>query len=174
MRKMILVLALVAIAAAPALADRSMVGGTCTVLSPAFLVPETVNVIEFAVLNGSTDTEWTSWVDFTFHDCFEITGGWFDATGISGPGNFGFSWTGQVATFMDADGGYGEMYGGDTVLFYVEVIPHCECGDYLVHWFQQGDIWGADPHFVEGDVTVTVCDVTATQDSSWTSLKSLY
>ena len=175
MRKMILVLALVAIAAAPALADRDMTGGTCDVLSPAFLVPEAVNVVEFLITNNSPDAEWTTDVIFTFAECFEVTGGWYTDNGSFTGAVFNFSFAGSVATFLDGDAGYGEIYGaGDTCLFYVEVIPHCECGDYLVHWFQQGDIYGAEPHFVEGDVTVIVCDVTATQNSTWTSLKSLY
>lgn len=175
MKKLFLTLALLALVAAPAMADRDMTGGTCEVLSPSFLVPEAVNVIEFIVVNNSPDAEWTAEVVFTFPECIEITGGWYDGTPANPTADFDFSFAGTVASFVDGDLGYGEIYAlGDYCLFYVEVIPHCACGDYLVHWSQLGDIYGAEPHFIEGDVTVTVCDDVATQNSNWTSLKSLY
>jgi len=175
MKRLFLTLALVAFIAAPAMADRDLSGSTCEVLSPSFLVPGAVNVIEFLVVNNSPDTEWIADVIFTFPECFEIVGGWYDGSMSNPAASFNFSFAGTVASFMDGDGGYGEIYGlGDTCLFYVEVIPTCACGDYLIHWFLMGDIYGAEPHSVEGDVTIAVCDDVAAQDSSWTSLKSLY
>jgi len=173
--RLLLTLAMVALVAMPALADRDMTGGTCDILAPAFLVPEAVNTIEFLITNNSPDTQWTMDVTFTFPECFEITGGYYTDSGSQLDALYTFTYNGNVVIFVDGDGGYGEIYGnGDTCNFFVEVIPHCDCGEYSIHWHQQGDDWGDPPFFVEGDVLINVCDMTATQESSWTSVKSLY
>ena len=113
MRKLLLTLILVVLVALPALADRSMAGGTCDILSPAFLVPGDVNIIEFLITNNSPDAEWTVDVIFTFPECFEITGGWYDGSVSNPTASFDFVIDNNMhtASFLDNDGGYGEIYG---------------------------------------------------------------
>ena len=174
MKRLLLALALVALFTAPALADRSMAGGYCNLIGPTTANPGDLVTFEFYVWNGSTDTEWTADVIFTFPECFEVTGGYYDDGGAGW--SFVFNGIGtNVGAFNDGDGGYGEIYGSEGGTFYVEVLlgTDCECGPVTIHWFQQGDIWGSDPHFVEGDLPFTICG-TPTEDATWSSVKSLY
>ncbi|MCP4549925.1 MAG: hypothetical protein GY835_26000 [bacterium] len=175
MKKLFLILALVAICATPALADRSMAGGTCVLNSPTTVTPGSTVTFEFDIFNGSADAEWTADVVFTFPACCEVVSGYYDDSMHAG-GLCAFTFEGagtNVASFLDGDEGYGEIYGNDHVYFYVEVTVNCTDGIELIHWFQQGDIYGDEPHFVEGDVEFTV-GTTAADISTFSNVKSLY
>jgi len=178
MRKLFVVLAMLAIAL-PAVADRDMTGGYVTLVSPdpAIFLPGNTYICEFYVYNGSPDVEWTVEVWFLFPCCFMVQSGWYDDLGQGW--NFTFNVFGDCqngALFYDNDGGWGEIYDGTGGYFYVEVYvgTDCECGSDVIHWYQEGDIYGSDPHYVEGDIDIQICDQTATQESSWSTIKALY
>lgn len=173
MKKVLSTLAILALFSAPVFAQ-SMAGGYVNLISPTAVNPGDTGVeFEFYVFNGSVDTEWTSDVIFTFPSCFTVTSGYYDDGGLGWV--FIFSAAGNVANFNDGDGGYGEIYDGDGGYFYVtvDVGGGCPVGPATVHWFQQGDIWGSNPHFIEGDVTFTIGG-TATDDTTFSSVKALY
>jgi hypothetical protein len=173
MKKLLTTLAILALFAAPGFAQ-SMAGGYVNLISPAMVNPGDTGVeFTFYVYNGSVDTEWTADVIFTFPTCFTVTGGSYDDGGLGWV--FIFNAAGNVASFNDGDASYGEIYDGDGGYFSVtvDVGAGCPAGPASVHWFQQGDIWGSDPHFVEGDVDFTIGG-TATGESTWSSVKALY
>lgn len=177
MKKLLIAIALMALAASPALADRSMAGGTCTIIAPATANPGDTVTFEFLICNNSTDAEWTAAVYFTFPTCMTVLGGSYDPTSTDGHTlSFVFTNNEHTAFFDDGDGGYGEIYGaGDCGTFYVDVAigTDCECGPVLIHWEQIGDVYGAEPHFVEGDESFTLCETPA-DDATWSAVKSLY
>ncbi len=178
MKKLILFVAIVAIAL-PAVAERSMTGGYALLTSPdpAVFIPGTTVTCEFFVYNGSVDVEWTAEVWFLFPCCFNVLSGWYDDLGQGW--TFFFDVFGDCqngALFYDGDGGWGEIYDDTSGYFYVEVYvgEDCECGPDVIHWYQQGDIYGDEPHFVEGFIDIEICDQTGAEESSWSTLKALY
>lgn len=173
MRRVLMTLAILGLFAAPAFAQ-SMVGCTVDLIGPMTVNPgDTGVVFEFLVYNGTPDNEWVSDAVFTFPDCFTVTAGSYNDGGWGFV--FNFIAAGNVATFEDGDGGWGEIYADYFCTFYVtvDVGADCPAGPATVHWFLQGDIFGADPHFLEGDVDFTIGG-TATEASSWSSVKALY
>lgn len=176
MKRMLIAIALVALAVSPALADRDMTGGTCEIVAPETANPGDTVTFEFLVCNNSPDYEWTAAVYFTFPTCMTVIGGSYDPTSAGGGTlTFDFTYNTNTAFFDDGDAGYGEIYDGDCGTFYVdvEIGAECECGPVLIHWEQIGDVYGAEPHFVEGDVSFTLCE-TPTDDATWSAVKSLY
>ena len=69
----------------------------------------------------------------------------------------------------------GRIYDGTGGHFYVElyISDNTECGPYHVTWKQYGDDWGDPPHWIGGDLNDVLCP-TATEASTWSSVKSLY
>ncbi len=182
MKKLILVLALFALTASPALADRSIAGSYVNLIAPnpAIFVPGQVYICEFYVYNGSVDVEWLAEVWFLFPECFHVLSGWYTPDpGASGPWNFLFDTFGNPdngALFYDADGGWGEVYGAEGGTFFVEVMvgTECECGPDMIQWFLQGDIYGDEPHELTDYIDIQICDQTGAEESSWSTLKALY
>lgn len=173
MKKLLSTLAILALFAAPVFAQ-SMAGGYVNLISPTTVNPGDTGVMfTFYVYNGSPDTEWTAAVTFTFPTCFTVTAGSYNDGGLGWV--FNFAAAGNVGTFSDGDAGYGEIYDGDGGYFYVtvDVGAGCPAGPATVHWRQDGDIWGADPHFIEGDVTFTIGG-TAAETTTLSSVKALY
>ena len=173
MKRLLSTFAILALFVAPAFAQ-NMSGGYVNLVSPAMVNPgDTGVVFEFYVFNGSPDAEWVTDVIFTFPTCFTATAGSYNDGGAGW--SFIFNAAGNVGQFNDGDGGYGEIYGnvGGTFWVTVDVGTDCPGGPATVHWFLQGDIWGGDPHFIEGDLDFTIGG-TATESSTWSSVRALY
>jgi hypothetical protein len=179
MKKLFLVFAILAIAAAPALA-RSIAGSYINLIEPVGPVTTTFTyTFDFYVWNGSTDAEWITQVWIDFPDSWEIVAGtdsYIPDPGAAGPWAFTFSGGGtDVADWWDASGGYGEIYGGEGGHFYIDVyIGTWTVGEATIHWHLQGDIYGAEPHFLNGQIQILVEDVTPAEDASWSKVKGLY
>jgi len=157
----------------PAIAQ-DMTGATASLEAPAGVNAGDAGAsFEFYVYNGSPDTEWTTAVVFTFPPCFTVTGGTYDDGGLGWV--FTFAAAGNVASFADGDAGYGEIYDGDGGYFHVtvDVGGDCPLGPAAIHWMQQGDNWGGLPHVAEGDMDFMIGG-TATESSTWSSLKALF
>ncbi|MBM4118483.1 hypothetical protein FJ251_12255 [bacterium] len=173
MKKLLSTLAILAMFVAPAFAQ-NMSGGYVNLISPTTVNPGDTGVMfTFYVYNGSPDTEWTKNVIFTFPTCFTVTAGSYNDGGLGWV--FNFVAAGNVGSFLDGDGGWGEIYDGDGGYFYVtvDVGGGCPAGPAQVAWQQDGDVWGSPPHFITG-----VCDFTiggtAVEPSTFSSVKALY
>jgi len=175
MKKLLTTVALLALFVAPSFAQ-SLGGSYVNLVSPTTVDPgDTGVVFQFYVWNASTDAEWVTDVVFTFPSCFTVTAGSYTYTGSNPAWTFTFTPSGYIANFNDGDAGYGEIYGGDGGTFFVTVNVGVGCppGPATVHWSLTGDDWGSPPHFVEGDVEFTIGG-TATEVSTWSSVKALY
>lgn len=166
----------VALLAMPALAEPDMTGSYAEMLAPAKANPGDTPTYEFYVHNGSPDFEWTTEARFVFPETFHITEGWFDDGGAGW--SFDFSISGDfdnIAHFLDADGGYGEIINGTGGHFYVTlyITPNSGCGPYLVQWIQYGDGWGSPPHWIGGDLYHVLC-ASPNDENTFSSVKSLY
>ena len=179
MKKLFLLIGLVTLLAAPAMAGRSIDGSYVELIGPPGpYCPSTVYDFEFYVFNNSMDTEWIQHIEIFFPDCWEIVVGsdWYEPDpGAGGSFNFIFMGGGNAAIWGDADGGWGEIYGGEGGTFGISVhVCPDQMGDVPIQWGLFGDIYGGEPHEVFGEIWVEVTDLTPTEDSSWSQLKGLY
>ncbi len=177
MRKLLTLLALTALLATPALADRNIDGSYVTVTP----VDSENGVVElcFYAFNNSTDIEWITDVTITLPTCMVIldeppatatSDGSFNVEPVfTGYGTNVGNWHG-----VD-DFNFGFIFGqsGGTFCFTAQIDCDCEA-DYQIHWELQGDLFGDPPHFVEGDLPYDVLCGTPTEDSSWGTVKALY
>ena len=182
MRKLLCVLALVAVLAPGAAADRSLDGSYVQLITPdpAIFDPGEYYVADFYVFNGSEDAEWIVEVWFLFPECFHVTGGSFTPDpGVAGSWDFQFDTFGSPdngALFYDANGGNGEIWGEEGGLFhvYLTIPTGCNCRPDEVEWYMEGDTWGGPPHWMDGSIDIRICDETAVKESDWSVIKSLY
>jgi len=176
MKKLFLAFSVLALIAAPSVA-REIAGATVTV-SPTN-IPLGVSELEFFVQNASSDAEWIGHIGIVLPDCMTIVAGtdhytdpdgsWYalPTFSIQAP-NIGF-WDGWTTS------GYGFIGSTDNGYFYFSVDNACPCNTtQLIHWELQGDGWGSDPHFVEGDLEVFIECVTAVETSTFSAVKALY
>lgn len=165
---------LLLVLALPALAERDMSGCTVELLGPVEVNPGETVVFELMVCNYSPDNEWTTNVIFTLPDCFTILDGWWDDYGDNAEFDVVID-PAHVISFLDADGGWGEIYQDYCYPFYVQATVGADCpsGPAEILWEQQGDGFGEEPHSISGAVAFTIGG-TATEASSWSSIKSLY
>ncbi len=132
----------------------SLAGSTVTWVSGAFNpAGGTLSTICFLASNTSPDTEWVTGVSVLFPS------GWVAACNSQDPAdsggntvNFDCLASGPLVAYTDNDGGYGEIYDGETWGFCVDVTP--PVGSWPppqpVDWVINGDGWGSEPHSVEG------------------------
>ncbi len=169
--KQLLIVVCVLAFAIPAMAGRSIEGSYVELVSPLDPMPNTTYTFTFYVWNNSFDTEWVSDTWLTFPDGYVLNA----ATMAYDDPNPGlFVWTmmvdGQTAQWNDGDEGYGELYDQVGTNVYIDVTTPTEItGD--IHWELFGDIYGADPHYVDGSIML---GFTPVEESTWSSIKSLY
>ncbi len=176
MKRILVLLTLLAAVAAPALADRDMTGSWAEIQAPAIANPGDTVVFKLFVFNGSPDLEWTREVIIYFPENFDVLDGWYDDLGQDWAFDFSIDgFHGNIAVFTDADGGFGEIYDGTGGEFYAQVYLHenVDCGPIHIDWKQWGDGYGSDPHWIRGELPYVLC-VIPTQESSWSTVKSLY
>ena len=176
MKRMLLVLSMLAVIATPTLA-REIDGATVT-LDPMNLPLGQVELC-FHVTNDSQDAEWIGYFSFLLPPCMTIVDGtdyFVDPDGTFYVDPIFTAYSGQHGAWEGwTTSGYGFMGSSDNGYFYVTVDNQCECGTtQLIHWELQGDDWGDPPHFVEGDLEVFIECETATESSTFSILKALY
>lgn len=176
MKTLLLTLSGLLLLAAPALAD--MTGSTGNIIGPGTALPGDTVTFIFEIANGSPDGEATSSVHFRFPETFTVLDGWYDDGGLG----WEFDWAaygdyGERIIFFDAgnDPTVGEIAPGTGGLFYVSVLvsSNTECGIYSFRWKQYGDKIGGYPHWMDGLLPYDICGI-ATEDATWSSVKSLY
>ena len=108
------------------------------------------------VYNASTDVEWLTdiYVDFpsgiTVNSGTDFTGGHSDLVYDGTTGN------GAYLHWYDDNGGYGNIWGGETASATVNVTIHSSfVGDVTLYYQIVGDEWGSAPHTVYGSTTLT-------------------
>ncbi|MDP6419200.1 MAG: C25 family cysteine peptidase [Candidatus Krumholzibacteria bacterium] len=131
---------------------RSMSGSTLSV-DPSDYLPGTSVDITVSATNNSSDNEWTIAVALDFPAGIVVNSA-TDMTGGSG-GSLsynGASGDGAAVEWTDPDGGWGQIYPGETGTATVNVT-FTGTGDLVADWTQTGDDWGDNPHSVDGTVT---------------------
>jgi hypothetical protein len=157
---------------------QSIEGSTISRLAPSEVCSPANYLFQFEVVNLSPDEEWLAHIEITFPEGFVIhpeTAVYEE--GFSGPWAFDFQVTGdgiQTAVWLDADGGEGEIWAGDSGIFQVEVsAPAGLEGALYAPWLLEGDDYAEPPHVVTGEMTIPLC-VTATEATTWGAVKALY
>jgi hypothetical protein len=170
----VLMVAITILALTFAAGAREIDGAYVSLTSPAPLdiVPATVMTFIFWVQNDSGDAEWLSNIHITFPDGFNLVEGSMGFAEIAtGRPSFDMTVSGQTAQWDDNDGGYGEIYSTEGTEVWVDAfVPGCyECGE--LYWELWGDVWGAEPHYVDGVIDLCPSPV---EESTWGSIKALY
>ncbi len=131
--------------------DRSVAGSTLTA-DPGSYDPGTTETFTLTVYNASTDTEWLSEVTLDFDTGVNV----ISSTNFVG-GSAGDLVTnnatgdGARLVWSDPDGGWGQIYGGESATCTVVLeFNGGLMGDLEVPYGIQGDIYGSDPHYIEG------------------------
>ena len=136
-------------------ANRSIAGSTLNV-SAAEYSPGTTQNWTFTVTNGGTDEEWLKHVIITFPTGVTVNsstnfieGGGGDMVPTPTGGN------GVIIDWLGESGGWGVVYCGRSATATVNVsIASSFTGTITLPYQIQGDVYGADPHIITGDITI--------------------
>ena len=177
MKKVLLSLALIALFATPVLADGGSIAGSYVELvgPPEGVIGETV-VVEMLAYNASVDAEWIADFIITWPGCVDVLDGWYVYEGTNTGFILDFEAVESQARFTDGDGGYGELYGDEFVTLFVELTLTEDCvpTTQIINYHLYGDIWGDEPHEVEGTFEWPVTGGVANDNSTWTTVKAMY
>ena len=172
MRNLLIVVLVLAVAVSAG--ARSIADSYVELVAPGSISPGETYTFTFGVYNASTDAEWITDVTITFPDLWVV-----DAASMSYvpivPDPIRPSWDmvvpeGPTAMWLDNDGGYGELYGGEYTTVSVDVTVGADYG-IPIFWCLEGDIWGDPPHDVCGCINFEISPV---GEASWTSIKAMY
>ena len=170
----ILILLLIPLAA---LADIS--GSSVEMEEPASQIAGIGELVtfRFKVTNASVDMNWIANIQFSFPACCTVTTMSFDDSEASNDWAFEYVGIGtNVADYLDADGGYGEIPGmGEYGWFEmaVRVGQDCPQGETFIHWRLEGDAWGAAPHDLVDLIPLGIQYVPV-EEMSWSTVKTVY
>ena len=134
---------------------RSVAGSWLSLDPSTYVVGSTVD-FGVTVYNASTDVEWLSEVTLDFPPGAVVNSG-TDLVGPSGSLSFSGTGDGAMITWFDPDGGWGNIYDGETATASINVSFPDVSGDLPLTYGIQGDIYGDDPHYIE-DVFTLVMD----------------
>jgi subtilisin family serine protease len=145
------------LAPARGLGTNSIAGSTVT--GDDCYVPGGMSTLCFTAHNASTDVEWLDEVALAFPAGWAVACNSQDATD-SGDNLVFFTCaaSGNNVSYTDSDGGFGEVYGGESWGFCVDVTaPGGASGSQAVDWVLSGDDWGSAPHDVGGTLSIGGC-----------------
>ena len=113
----------------------------------------------FTAYNASTDDEWLDGIALTLPAGWTVACSSKDVQDSGGNAvAFTCSAAGNNVSYTDNDGGYGEIYDGESWGFCVDVTaPASACGTQLVDWALSGDDWRGPPHDVTGTLSIEEC-----------------
>jgi hypothetical protein len=143
------------VADAPAAGDRSMEGSSLSITESEFEAGTTLT-LNVSLFNGSTDNEWAVGATLDFPAGVTV----ISASNLSGGSAGDLTWDGAtgdgaLVTWLDPDGGYGNVYPDETATGTVTVSVDAGFStDMSLPWTIDGDVWGADPHTVSGTITL--------------------
>jgi hypothetical protein len=133
--------------------DRSVAGSTLTP-SPGNYTPGTTETFTLTLYNASTDTEWISEVTLDFDLGVNVVSSTNFVGGSDGDlVTNNATGDGALLVWSDPDGGWGQVHGGESVSCQVtlDISPNV-MGDLEIPFSIQGDIYGSDPHYIEGNM----------------------
>ncbi|MDA3910636.1 MAG: T9SS type A sorting domain-containing protein [Bacteroidales bacterium] len=128
---------------------KSIAGSTLSCSADNFIMGESVNW-DLTVTNGSTDSEWIKNIMINFPSGMEI----ISATDFYDSNDTLFSneilGDGVIITwFNETDAGWGIITGGETATASISAdIAEDFSGDLEIEYQFVGDIYGADPHYI--------------------------
>ncbi len=113
--------------------------------------------IVFTIYNNSGDWEWLDGAtldfptDITVNSSTNFVGGTDgDLVTDNNTGN------GAMITWTDENGGWGNIYGGESAVSTVNItVSGGFSGDMVLDWTLSGDDYGSDPHDISGTITLT-------------------
>ena len=151
-------------AEAPTRSDRSIDGSTFTCDAAQYLPGTTVD-LQFTIYNASTDTEWIEDASLDFPAGVVVnsstnfvggSGGPMDTDNSTGDGAL-VSWHGETTS------GWGVIQGGETATATVNVtFGSGLSGTQDIAWTMDGDVYGSEPHSLNGTISLTVAGPTVT------------
>ena len=177
MRNVLWMTALMLMVAVPASADRDLTGSYVELVSPCEICANTTFTFTFYVTNASPDAEWLTIIEVDFPPGFTVIEGTDHYEPVGTPGEtwaYDFTLAGAACAWVDADGGYGEMYGGESGYFTVNANTGDISEGVTLLWFLLGDEWGSPPHLVGGEIQLPLGGPSATDETTWSKLKTLY
>jgi hypothetical protein len=109
------------------------------------------------VYNASTDVEWLTDIYIDFPPGVTVNSGTNFVGGTGGDLVYdGTTGNGAYLHWYDTNGGWGNIYGGQTASATVNVTIHTSfVGDVTLYYQIVGDEWGSTPHTVYGSTTLT-------------------
>jgi len=135
--------------------DRNMTGSYAWT-EPDAVYPGTTLDLDLYVHNGSPDVEWIS--------SFEMdlpAGVALNSAGSMGGGSgaalvyTGATGNGALCVWSDPDGGWGNIYDGETGHAVVNLTFTSMGSEVVVPYTIFGDIYGSDPHQVSGEIVIS-------------------
>jgi hypothetical protein len=146
--------ALLAAGTALAQEPESITGST--VVTGGGYVPGGSALFCATAVNASTDVEWLDAVSLTFPSGWTPLCDWQAANDSCGnPVAFDCIAADNNVSYLDNDGGYGEVYGGCSWSFCVDLdVPGGASGAQSVSWALSGDEYGSPPHDVNDAETI--------------------
>jgi hypothetical protein len=171
MKKSLLMFLILSVMAIPAAANMS--GCWAEVRAPYTANPGDTVVFEIYYENQSPDGEGTNSVVAIFPETYTILQSWYDDLGQGW--DYSFSASGDFGSIAHFDATTPQMMPGTGGHFFLEVFirPNNPCGPFTIRWKQYGDRTGTPDHWISGLIEYDLCGV-PTQDSNWSSIKSLY
>jgi hypothetical protein len=136
-------------------AGRSVEGSSLSFDESEFLpgAPATFHV---QLTNASPDNEWLSAASLDFPPGVTVTG--FSDLAVPAGRRLtadGSTGDGALIAWLDADGGWGNIYPGETATGSIEVeIAAGFSGDMLLEWTIDGDVYGGAPHSISGSFSL--------------------
>ncbi|MBM4117402.1 T9SS type A sorting domain-containing protein [bacterium] len=130
---------------------RNIDGSTFTAEPPDYLPGQTRQFALF-VTNNSPDYDWLDGITLDFPPGATVLGSTNFVGGSGGPlvTNHATG-DGVIVRWLDVNGGWGNVYGGQTVTATVTVaFAAWLAGDLELPWTMSGDGYGAPPHDIEG------------------------
>jgi hypothetical protein len=146
--------AVLASGTALAKAPQSIAGST--MMTGGGYVPGGSALFCATAVNASTDLEWLDAVSLTFPSGWTPVCDWQAANDSCGnPVAFDCIAAGNNVSYLDNDGGYGEVNDGCSWSFCVTLdVPGGASGSQSVAWALSGDDYGDPPHDVNGAETI--------------------
>ena len=169
----VVLLLLIAVSARADLTGAVVSGGPEVSTAPWSLVD-----CEFLVENGSTDEAIATVVIE-----LEAVGGFWFYSGLGydeieqGRPNWELGSGTGGAHFLDADGGLGEVFPGESTRIWVGITPddELEPGIYPIGYYITGDGTGEPPHFVWGATGyIHLVGASPVEGTTWGRVKALY
>jgi hypothetical protein len=136
--------------------SKSIAGSYITTTLASFHAGDTI-VVPLTMFNGSSDSEWLKDAGIVIPQGTILISASPFVGGTGGNMNFiGFSATGDTAKWHGQDGsGWGVVRGGEFASATLTLfIPHNFTGDLNLSYTLYGDIYGALPHTLNGNITI--------------------